>query len=263
MSDIEINGWTRISGNGTGGTVLAVDFDGSGRKEATFRDLVRLLPDDLDVWHAVPPAEAGKPQDYLDRWRTPPGAPVHAILGYCAGSVYACALADLVEADTGTRPPVVLFNPGLPTVDTLDRDFGGIVEGMTVLTDEERQALRDGARAAREAHGDDFDAVSAEYLAMYLTACDTAFERYGIPPDVGEQLTGLFRAYVTYLSAAREVELRPAWAHASALTAREQAGLGFVPGERVFPLTRAELLRDREVATMALALIATGDGVPR
>src|SRR5258708_38722188 len=107
--------WTHISGSGGDSVVLAVDFDGSGRREATFRDLVKLLPEDLDVWHAVPPEDSHvpglPPEHYVDWWRGGTGRPVRAVLGYCAGSVYASALADALEADRGARPPGVLFHP--------------------------------------------------------------------------------------------------------------------------------------------------------
>jgi hypothetical protein len=265
---IESAAWTRISGRGDGPAVLAVDFDGSGRREATFRDLVKLFPDELDVWHAVPPDDGHlpglPPEHYIDWWRGLPGGPetaVRAILGYCAGSVYASALADALESDRADRPTVVLFNPGVPTVATLDRDFTGIVDGLTVLDDAERSALRARARRARESSRDDFTAVSGEYVASYLEASATAFERYGISPDVGEQLTRLFRAYVNYLATARAVEVRPGWAASVALRAREQTGSGFGPDETVFDLSRADLLRDQQVASRTLELLFAKGGV--
>jgi len=262
--------WTRIGGEGGHGgpVVLAVDFDGSGRSEATFRDLAKILPSGLEVWQAVPPPDSHTPglpaQRYTDWWLGLPGGEgtqVRAVLGYCAGSVFASALADSLESRFNERPPVVLFNPGVPTVDTLDRDFTGIVDGMTVLDEEEREALRNRARRVRADFGTDFGAVSGEYVAMYLDACGIAFERYGIDAEVGGQLTRMFLSYVNYLTAARSVGVRPGWSSASALTAREQAGSGFVDDETVFELSRAELLRSPEVARAAFGLLVAAEGV--
>ncbi|WP_067889952.1 hypothetical protein [Actinomadura chibensis] len=261
--DTDIPAWTRIGAPGAGGAVvLAVDFDGSGRREATFRDLVRLLPDVPEVWQAVPPPDehlpGTPPEHYLEWWLGLPGgdgADVRAVLGYCAGGVFASALADAIAARRGDRPPVILFNPGEPTVDTLDRDFTGIVEGMTILADDERADLRERARRARAEAGSDFDALSARYVALYLESSAVAFERFGIDAEVGEQLTRLFQSYVRYLAAARALGYRPGWAGAAALTAREQAGSGFTAAETVFELSRAELLRSPEVAAAARELI--------
>jgi hypothetical protein len=276
-ADIENEAWTRISaGAVTGGpVVLAVDFDASGRSEATFRDLVKLLPRGPEVWQAVtPPDDRAAPPDghgagpsaghYIDRWLALPGGEgtrVHAVLGYCAGSVYASALADALEPRLGTRPPVVVFNPGVPTVDTLSHDFTGIVDGMTMLADEERAALQNRARRIRAEHAADFGAVSDAYAALYLEACATVFERLGIDLGVGKQLTRMFLSYLDYLAAARSVEVRPGWRSGPALTARELAGTGFVEDETVLDLSRAELLRSPEAARIVAGLLAAPSAV--
>jgi hypothetical protein len=253
--------WTHLRGHGGGDLVLAVDFDGSGRNEATFRDLVRLLPEHLDVWHAVPPPDshlASIPASrFLDWWQVHPYHGrifAHSIFGYCAGSVFASALADDLESRQGLRPTVVLFNPGPPSVRTLNRDFRPIVDAMTILNDDERAALHRRADKIIE-HSDDFDVVSAEFVAMYLEACGTAFARFGIDPDVGAQLTRLFQSYVSYLIAARQIPRDPRWASAISLTSREHADTNFTATEISFDLSRAELLNSSDVVAAVCDLL--------
>lgn len=254
--------WTQIRDGASGSVALAVDFDGSGRREATFRDFVKILPGEFPVWHAVSPPDNEDapltPPQYIDWWLTLPQAGVRAVFGYCAGSVFASALADALAERTGTRPPVVLFNPGTPTITTLDRDFSGVVAGLTILTDDERALLLDRAGSIREQHAADFHEVCRQYLALYLEGCATSFERFGIDAEVGAELTQLFRGYIRYLVAANDTGYRDHWARATALTAREQAGNGFSAAETVLDLTRADLLRDSATAELTYQLLNAG-----
>jgi len=261
-SKAESPGWTRVAGRPGGRTVLAVDFDGTVRGEATFRDLARSLPDDIEFWHAtVLDTRRGDTVDsarYLDWWLNTPAADtgIVAVLGYCAGSVFASALADALKARSGRRPPTLLFNPGVPTVATLERDFRGVVESMTALTQDERDALHSRTADALKRCGPDFDAAGAELSAIYLDACSTVFERWGIEDDIGEELGDLFRSYVFYLTAARQIERSPAWSSALSVTSRDQAGSGFTDHETSFDLARSDLLRSQEVVSAVYGVLA-------
>lgn len=255
-------GWTRLGAGPSGRLVLAVDFDGTGRQEATFRELVRLLPDGLglDVWHAVPPRDPGDltPDSYLRWWLETPereARKVEAVFGYCAGSVFACALADVLETRQGRRPAVVLFNPGPPSVATVSRDLGGAIRGMEALTGEERDALHRRVAELREEHGEDFEKVGKRFAELYREASKVVFERWEVDEDVGEELTGLFRAYVAYLAAARALVPAESWGSAASLTAAEQRGSGFTDHEVVFDLPRGELLRSPDVASAVGGLL--------
>ncbi|MDL4820042.1 hypothetical protein [Actinomadura opuntiae] len=255
--------WTTISDGGPERpAVLAVDFDATGRAEATFRELVESFTAALPVrLCGQPPAghrEDLPPAAYLDWWAD--GAPerVGAVLGYCAGSLFACALADVLAERRGSRPAVVLFNPGRPDVRTIRRDFDGIVGTMPALEPRERAAFH--ARAADLAAGtpDAFDEVADAILGLYGEASRLAFRRAGVDDDVGAELVAVFRSYVSYLRAARRIEYRPEWAAETTLVSRDHA-----PGPE-FGRTpiwagsgRDRLLADPDVAAAVHRLLST------
>ncbi|MFE5587736.1 hypothetical protein [Kitasatospora sp. NPDC056531] len=255
-------GWDRLVRGRQGALVLAVDFDGSTRQEATFRDLARLLPDQLDVWHAVPPtADAEHADEYLAWWLESlprPGERVSAVLGYCAGGVYAAALADAIELRQEVRPEVVLFNPGAPNTTTLSRDLFGALGSMTVLDEDEQQRFRRRAERIVEQHTGGFAALAEEFATVYVDACRVAFERWGIEGEVGDELMGLFRAYARYLSAARRLERRPRWADALSLNSADHVG-GFTGRETSFDSSRADLLRSPTVAAAVTAALTVSN----
>ena len=262
-------GWTRLSDGEEDDLVLAVDYYGTGRHGATFRDLVGLLPGHLEVWHAVAPQDGHRPgisaRDYLRWWCDDlvrgRGAQARAVFGYCAGAVFASAVADEIERHHGSRPAVVLFDPDEPTVDTLGNDFSGIIDSMTVLDEDERAEVRRRAAEIRSLHGDDFETVSAEYFAIYQKAYDVVFDRLGIERQVGEQLTRVFASYVRYLSAARQLGHLLDREPAPALTSRDHRPSAAGRPEIGFDVGRAELLGRPDVATAAYELIMAGNSV--
>jgi hypothetical protein len=257
--------WTRIS-PGVGDTVLAVDFDMTGRREATFRDLARRLPADLTLWQTAPPHDSYwstiPANRYLRHWRDHPDdkrQPVRAVIGYCAGSVFARVIAADLAAHQDRPPALVLFNPGVPNARTLNRDFDKIVGSLTALSQDERRSLNEDLLRLREQAGDDFDELSAGCVRLYRKAGVIAFERQGIDRDIAVELVALFGAYVSYLAAARSLQGHPGGPPAVALTSREpDSAEGFI-GERVgFDVARENLLDDPAAAAAAARLITAG-----
>ncbi|MEW2293074.1 hypothetical protein ABZ719_10260 [Streptomyces sp. NPDC006743] len=264
MSENAAN-WSRIR-TGDAPVVLAVDFYGTGRQEATFRHLCDLLHDPVEVWHAVAPTpdgdwSAATGAEYL-RWWTEgldtvlAGQPARAVVGYCAGGVFASALADVLAERDGHRPQVVLFNPGAPGVATLTRDFRGLVAGMDVLTDEERAGLLAEMTAIRQAHAPDaLVPVAEQYAALYRKGCDMLCERLGVDASLGAELAAILDSYLAYLTAALDVPPAPQWRTATSLTSREHRGTGFTDTEHGFDVARADLLNSPQVADALAALL--------
>ncbi|MFC9245025.1 hypothetical protein ACFT7S_13605 [Streptomyces sp. NPDC057136] len=258
--------WSRIRTGDAPGVVLAVDFYGTGRQEATFRHLCDLLPDPVEVWHAVPPTPDGNwsaatGADHL-RWWTEgldtvlAGRPVRALVGYCAGSVFASALADTLTAREGHRPQVVLFNPGAPGVATLTRDFRSLIDGMDVLTDEERAGLLAEMTAIRQAYAPNaLVPVAEQYAALYRKGCDLLCERLGVDASLAAELATVLHSYLAYLTAALDVPPAPQWRTATSLTSREHRGADFTDTEHGFDIARADLLNSPQVAAALAALL--------
>ncbi|MEW2391022.1 hypothetical protein AB0933_21950 [Streptomyces venezuelae] len=279
--------------------MLAVDFYGTGRQEATFRHLCDHLPEALadlktsetaetlepteptepteisdpmeplkshkapdvalEVWHAVPPTPDGAWHKATGaghlRWWTEGLAatlgerPVRAVLGYCAGSVFASALADALAERQGERPTVVLFNPGAPGVATLTRDFRGLVEGMDVLTDDERAALLAEMEEIRQAHAPDaLVPVAEQYAALYRKGCALLCRRLEVDAELGDELAAVLHSYLAYLTAALDIPPTPVWRDAVSITSREHHGSDFTDTEQGFDVARADLLSSRAVA---------------
>jgi hypothetical protein len=258
--------WSTISENAlTRPIVLAVDFNVTGRREATFSDLVQSFPNPLTVWLSMQPPDSYSkhlaPSDYLTWWAGDSLGTlvrVGAILGYCAGSLFASALADEVERRQDFRPKVVLFNPGKPGAATLKRDFDGTIQSMLLLTSQERSDFLERAEAKLDGSLASFDEECGVAFDLYTQASRICFSRAGIDADVGDDLLGVFRSYTSYLHAARGVEYRPEWAKATAVLSREHSqDPAFTQTPLRSGIGRERLLADPEVALTAFRLIGS------
>lgn len=257
-------GWNIISDGGlTRPVVLAVDFDTTGRKEATFHDLVQSFPGPRTVWLSAQPPDSHRaelsPSEYLTWWAGDSlgvSTQVGAVMGYCAGSYFAAALADAMEQRQGFRPKVVLFNPGRPDVTTLRTDFAGTIDSMSLLTPDERSGFLEKGRTALDASSASFDEACETVLGLYGQASRVTFSRAGIDADVGDELLGVFRSYTSYLRAARQVEYRPEWAESAAVVSKEHSSKPAFTRTRIrSEAGRENLLGEPEVARTAFRLV--------
>ena len=272
-----VPGWYRIGGDGRGDVVLAVDVDGTARSEATFHDLVPLLPGIGDVQQTTLPDDlpddlaAGLPGDptgatldwFLDGWSQAmyAWAPrVRAVFGYCSGGLFALALADRLEDRYGLRPQVVLFDPERPTASTILDDFTHAMQAMSALQPEERAGyvLR-GRHIAANADESGLEQVVARLAEVYGEACGTNLERLGVAADIGVELETAFRSYGRYLVCAAEIrDGGRRWGDATALLSAEASaaaadGLG-VRHLRI-EAARDDLLRSDATAAQVRSLL--------
>jgi hypothetical protein len=245
--------WLRLSDGPPGQCVLAVDFDATGRPEATFRDLARAVPQALTLWLATPPPPGGS---FLRWWSDQVPEPVTAVFGYCAGSSFAGALADEVEQRDGRRPTLVLFNPGPPTVRTIRRDFDAVFEAMAGLDRAERGALRARVHAAT-AGAEDVTQAGQRLLEIHRDTCRSVLPRLEIDPDVGEQLGELLASYVAYLTAALRLAPYPMRGPATSLLSREYDDADGIGTTIRFDVSRARLLADPQVAATVHTVLGT------
>ncbi|MET8630699.1 hypothetical protein ABZW30_44615 [Kitasatospora sp. NPDC004669] len=216
---------TLVDGGGSEGIVLAVDFDTTGRPEARFSDLVANLPGGLTVWETVPP-EAGTPATrsgagFLDHWsaRLEAERPqVRALLGFCAGSVYASALADRISAWQDSEPLLLIFDPEISVAQTLMWQYHKVVGFMSSVISAEDVAT---ARAAGQEVHDRTPAIGAlkdGLVALIREIGEPAFSKVGLDEVRREELFSVFESFLCYLAAASEIDPLDRWRDAVAFS---------------------------------------------
>ncbi|MCX4750325.1 hypothetical protein OG455_33270 [Kitasatospora sp. NBC_01287] len=250
--------WDILNDTGEGDLVLAVDYSVNGRREAGFRDLSANLGAGVSIWETLAPPvgeEEGLNGDaYLARWLDEvrdSGRRVTAVLGYCASSAFASAIADGIAGWQVQGPKPVLFDPTPSTAWTiLHFGFFKVIESLTASLSEVDvvEAQKAGWEAAAR-NGEDLEAFRTEIVAIYRSLGDKAFEKLGLNAELGEQLVAWFRGYVSYLIAAAEFTGK---FDLSATTVICSSALEESPGEVLaehrFDVDHSDLLRDVEVA---------------
>jgi hypothetical protein len=140
----------------------------------------------------------------------------------------------------------------------LERDFRSAVEAMHPLTARERADICAEQVRALGAH-EHFDAISHQILGIYIKATKLASERIGLDEDIQDELIGLFRSYISYLRAARELEYRPAWASAATLLSADSSTQHeFTRTPIIWDVAREDLLRNRGAALTTFNLLVPG-----
>lgn len=258
--------WKVLNEGDEGAVILAVDYNRTGRPEAGFSELVPKLDKSWAVWETLPPTSgepAGTTGDrYVDRWigecRTI-GRPIRAVLGYCAGSVFASVMADRIGEWQGEPPVIIVFDPEMPVASGLYDDFIRATEQFESFLSAEylARARQEGADAMLE-HGDDLEMLGPIFVRIFGESAEIAFRRIGVVGDFCEQLVGAFETYVSYLVAAWRLELATATATAiTSSAAGNDAGLAVK--EIRFDIDQKDLLRD---ARVALAVMDVLGGAP-
>ena len=202
--------WARLR-EGDGRVILAVDFPATGRPEAGFANLAEHLCSGHGLWETCPPESdpAAWTAPHLVRWWADEvracGVEVSAVLGFCASSAYALALARELQGP-GPRLPVILFDPT-----TVDREvlyeFGfarviGMFRGV-LATDEFDAAVR------RALHARDTEPGLRELATaldrIYLDTAATAFTRVGLSPGQAGELSEIVTGHLHHLRVAGEL----------------------------------------------------------
>jgi hypothetical protein len=201
-------GWQTLV-DGTSGVVLAVDFDGTGRPESRFADLVaNLTGGEYSVWQTAQPnltvAERGAGA-FRAHWiqRLLDERPeILAIFGYCAGSVYAADLADGLAAALGVRVPLVLFDPETVDADALLVEFKQAIGFLAgTIPQPEIDAFIETAIRVRARHAE-LGPLCDELLALVREVGAPALDRAGLPEALREELIELLSSFMRYLAAA-------------------------------------------------------------
>ncbi|MFD4600337.1 hypothetical protein ACFWPQ_20190 [Streptomyces sp. NPDC058464] len=255
--------------------VLATDFPVTGRNEGGFADLTPSLGLDCALWQTVAPARVPGPgidqDEYLAPWLAEvaaSGRTVRAVLGYCAGSVFAGALAERIADRQPVAPQVVVFDPELVDVPTVHLQFGRVIGNMTaVLTPAEVDELAGAAERLAARPGITPAEFAAELYAIFEPIGSAALRRAGLDEDYAGELVSLVGSFMTYLGVAAGLDPRPGWSRATVVTSasptsglnRMRATPGLAPiavaDEVRFEVEHRDLLRTPEVATTVADLL--------
>ncbi|MEV5989679.1 hypothetical protein AB0L85_32870 [Streptomyces sp. NPDC052051] len=275
MGDL-ISTWRELTGGNPEEIVLAVDFDATGRPEARFTDLAQRLGPDFTVWETAPQgmeAEAGPDgESYVKRWAEAAradGRTVRAVLGFCAGGVFAPFLADRI-AEWQERPKLLLFDPETVTPMTMYWQFAKVVElAAPTLTAAELAEAQDAGRRAQEELRS-LDALSAELLTIFRRVGELAFPRLGLDATSSGELMATFSSFIGYLGAAGSLDPLAGWRTATVLASttptsglngyrqiHPDAGQDLVAREIRVETEHGNLLGNDEVAKLAVELLTS------
>ena len=248
-------GWKTLSGDTGDDLVVAMDFEAAGRAEACFADLVPLLDPARQVWIATQPDAGAGAADRLRYWSDglrASGRKVRAVLGFCAGGLYAAALAETVAQWQDALPDVVVFDPEPPTPDTLVKQFDNTVRSLaSVLSETELEEVREAVRRVAAEHADpaELNSLGDALAAVYRECSGPALEKIGLRADFREDLAATFESLMGYLAAAADVPLSDGWASVTAIVSAtpiwEPAGV--LRAIRT-DVAHADLLRSPEIA---------------
>ncbi|MCZ4123209.1 hypothetical protein [Streptomyces sp. H39-S7] len=277
--------WWEIGGKGPGDLVLAVDFTATGRPDARFADIVGLTATSHPVWETMPQAIATdigpSGEEYLDRWFEDvraSGRPVGAVLGFCAGAVYAAALAGRIAQWQERAPQLVLFDPEPANAFGLLWQFHNSVELFAGIIGAEPVAeAQETARRTLEADPENLGHIGPVLVGLFRQISEAAFDEIELEPESRTEFTESFTSFVAYVVAAGQLNssAATAWTDAVAFSSGSPlSGLnrlrstdpdgaaGAVARELRFDCDHTDLLRDEGAAT-ALAELLTAQDLSR
>ncbi|WP_255955716.1 hypothetical protein [Streptomyces odontomachi] len=263
------------AGGESGGVVLAVDFDTTGRPEARFSDLAANLATDLAVWETVPPvhgtAPTGSGAGYVDYWSGPIESEkplVKAVMGFCAGSVYAAALTERISRFQEHAPQLLVFDPEISVPQTLMWQYHKVVGFMSsVISAEDVAAAR---AAGQRVHDETMQRVVARasqirelkdgLIRLIREIGEPAFAGVGLDRTRREELFSVFESFLCYLAAASEIDPFTQWRSATAFSsASPLSGLRAMRASGVAGSESLSVAREYEIDVEHGVLLADKD----
>jgi hypothetical protein len=228
---------------------LGVDFPAAGRTEAGFADLLEKVGprwDGYGFWLTVPPParldRAVSGQDYVRQWTAEirgSGRQVVAVMGYCAGSVYAAAIAEDIARWQQPAPKVILFDPEADTGVLADEMYKemyrliGVFGGF--LSAEETEYARKRTAELAESGLDDLFAVSAALVDLYRETGSAAFDKLRLSDGRRDEIIGYFESWLAWLYMTTQIDPSDTWQRSPAIMSTE-----YVAMTRQQPVVKAE-----------------------
>lgn len=244
--------------------ILATDFAATGRSTATFHDLVERLEIGHTIWEAAPMTygrERGMTgAQQADRWANDvreSGLPVHAVIGFCGGNVYAAALTERISQWQET-PRVLLIEPGYAKPEMLTEHVSGLLRRLTGTFQPDDLAAAQ-TRLTEVGASTDEPIALAGALADYCTEVVTpALRRAFHGERASAEFVQLVTGYVHWLAGACQLDPREVWKTATALSSNTPGiGLNLLPDDEraatvgkeiAFDVPHLDLMRTAAVA---------------
>jgi hypothetical protein len=259
--------WSVISAPTSNRIILGVDFPAAGRREAGFPELVTGMGSawsEYGFLQTVPPtvglADRPTGDHYTEHWMRDGDwerYEVVAVFGYCVGSVYAAEIAQRLTLTQSIDPKVVLFDPQLTDIQLLANEMHKMISmAGPVFSEEEAEQGRRRATEIVEGSSAVLVESAMEIVALYRELATLAFQRIGLSDSRRDEVVRLFESYMTWLSAAAQVDPSAVWQRSIGITsddfaAQERSGDPMVVDAvkvlgRRFPLSlsHSDLMRD-------------------
>ena len=228
----EAKSWEVLADAGPGGVILGVDFPAAGRAEAGFADLLEKIGSHWSQYgflQTVAPAgrldRSALGPDYTERWAgaiRADGRQVAAVFGYCAGSVYAAAIAEEVRKWQQQAPMVILFDPhhvdAWAMTDEMYKMIGFF--GGLLTADQVEDAKHRTVELARSESGDIVDLASA-LIGLYQEIGSAAFDKVGLAEARRAEVINLFESYMAWLCATAQIDPSDTWKRSPAILSAE------------------------------------------
>lgn len=258
---MEAPGYWKAQTEASGEVVLCVDFEATGRAESSFADLVPQLSPPRETWvTTMPPASAGlaTAADYAARWAEGFAAAAReacAVLGFCAGGVFAVAVAQEIGRRGGREPAVMLLDPQIPTAATLVAQFSQAMQGVAGFLSPQESALV--SRAVEQARAlDDPAAAGTALTGLYRDIGGSVFTRLGLNAGYREELFASFSSLMAYLVAAGRGRPAQGWKSAIAVLSRDAPDPADDAAEVIrLDVSHADLLRSADTARVVCAVL--------
>jgi hypothetical protein len=268
--------WNVLRGGDWQSVVLGVDFPAATRPAAGFAELAAMIGTDGSFRFlqtrppAVPAGQRPCGDAYIDPWIE--GVEqgryhVLAVLGHRVGSVYAAAIAQRISR-WQPMPRVILFDPEFASNRQLGLEFHKEISAISsLLSDAEIESTRKTATEISESVSFEVADAAAEAARVYREVSSIAYERVGLGGAYEDKLMVPFDSYISWLSAADQIDPGPVWKRSTAIVSSDYSGRpatrpggedtsGLIGRSVPFDVAPADLLRSDSVAHAVCDLLA-------
>lgn len=229
------NSWNVISGADSNRVILGVDFPVAGRAGAGFAGLMAKLGPEWPEYRFLQTVLPGHSIEKLsaDAYTQPwirdveqGGWEVTAILGYCVGGVYAASIAESVYRRHQPEPKVILFDPQFADVRVLVAEMQKTFSLIApLLSQEDLEYVKKRVTELIDPQPTDIADLATALVGVYREVGSNAFRQLGLNEVRANEMIELFESYMSWLSAAAQIDPSHAWGKSIAIVSADYVTL--------------------------------------